>query len=747
MQQPKEQRRTTQLAVGVPSAGPCRLCSSDCSGNGSWDLFGSELPGKIMALAVVKIRENDGLPAIVCTNCRDMVHVTYAFKCQVEKSDRDLRRALTDKQPTPWPADPISSSREEAAIPYLQSNDIFSPGLPIPDDYAPFEATSEPERNTDDSISAEQSARDAGTIGSAAEINNGNESDDEKPLILRTKRHKCNYCIKSFADLAQLDKHAKVHKQQKIYVCHVCDEQFDAIEKIKSHAVKVHERKEAKRYTCKFCSRIFTCHRLYVSHNRCHKNKQLSPPAAEGAAHPKTTGRLPSIHASYFTNSEAALNPSDLKTPSYPVNAQIGNSKTPNFPRGYNLALKPKSSDCDNDDDTDSEDSEDSEDSRDEDSGALGGAVQCNQCGKLVATRRNLKRHLLTHSGLRYTCSACDKDFSRQDKLREHQQSKHGQVFGKSRDNELPPDGKNNFAARKRMMKRVRPYQCPICPKAFAQPQSLANHEERHNRVREVQRRQFLCEVCSKVFAQSGSLVAHMRTHTGVKPYVCNICSRAFTKSTYLQLHLRTHSGEKPYVCQYCSKTFARANTLARHITMHTGEAKYQCQICSKLFRRLTSLNEHVYTHTGQRPYACKTCGKRYNNAGSLYAHAKKCKSAVEAKKDANLAPDERAFVDNQVSIGGAVGVPDCATMMQPIEDVDELPSQILIFADKKQLDDAISDEVLLADAQTCQFMIANGDGSMLTNVLDQLTVQDSDIFNPNSRQLKMPFYGLFPTV
>lgn len=77
-----------------------------------------------------------------------------------------------------------------------------------------------------------------------------------------------------------------------------------------------------------------------------------------------------------------------------------------------------------------------------------------------------------------------------------------------------------------------------MCPKAFAQPQSLANHMERHQRVKDTHKR-FLCEVCSKCFAQSGSLIAHMRTHTGVKPYVCKICSRAFTKSTYLQLHCK----------------------------------------------------------------------------------------------------------------------------------------------------------------------------------------------------------------
>lgn len=267
-----------------------------------------------------------------------------------------------------------------------------------------------------------------------------------------------------------------------------------------------------------------------------------------------------------------------------------------------------------------------------------------------------------------------------------------------------------------------RPHKCALCPKAFAQAQSLANHVERHKRVKDTQKR-FLCEKCSKCFAQSGSLVAHMRTHTGIKPYVCNVCSRAFTKSTYLQLHLRTHSGEKPYICQYCSRAFARANTLARHITMHTGEAKYHCNICTKSFRRLTSLNEHTYTHTGQRPYACKLCTKRYNNAGSLYAHTKKCKAQQ---------------LSSSTTTAFAVSTADNT----PQQNDASMP-QLLIYSQRKLVEEATIGQVV----STPQYMVTNvhNQKTVPANVIQPFTVEDPNVYN--SKQFKNSYYAIYPNM
>lgn len=546
--------------------------------------------------------------------------------------------------------------------------------------------------------------------------------DEEKPLISRTTRLRCLHCIKTFATKTALQRHMIVHKHKtKLrYVCYICDKQFSNITKLKSHVINSHkshatetrapqgerqddrraskasakitrsgnvidatrEEKKNFKFTCKVCSKQFIYQKSFLSHAKTH------PEYKE-----ETSNDVYDQFANKTTTSEQKDKPSTVK-------------------------------------ENDSEEEEEEEED-DDDSDLPIESLQCTQCGKLFATKRNLKRHISTHSGLKFNCSTCGKGFSRVDKLKDHEQSKHKEeIFGNTDDeddDEEDNENKVNENSESRKKDRHnRPHKCAHCPKAFAQAQSLANHVERHNRVKDTQKR-FLCEKCSKCFAQSGSLVAHMRTHTGVKPYVCNVCSRAFTKSTYLQLHLRTHSGEKPYICQYCSRAFARANTLARHITMHTGEAKYHCGICAKSFRRLTSLNEHTYTHTGQRPYACKLCTKRYNNAGSLYAHTKKCKAQ-------QMSGTATTGTTGTFAVSATDNVPQRNEASMP---------QLLIYSQRKLMEDTSVDQV----TPTPQYLVANvhNQKTISTNVMPTFTVEDPSVYN--AKQFKNPYYAIYPNM
>lgn len=776
----------------------CRICLK--SHSSTWDLFrdGKNVIRKLTTFANVQVEEGDGLPSIICPDCLQLVDIAYDFKCQVENSDMKLRNTFLTKDSLSLthsinkvisdaiadefsqkvvscnienqspPLNNISSKIEHFSVhsneqlvssPLNNSTNMIAFNItencaekhePVTEVIEKNFIYQESEKlNISETLQEHNSSRVDENIHQNAEghldidfeeeyvkieeaqnrlefkndkiekipstlevannvTENCNDFDDaddddneEIPLISRTQKLKCPKCIKLFSSRTALEKHVIVHKSKtKLrYVCYLCEKQFSHVGKLKSHYQDVHEKnkeddkseqneinetenskridkerhsseKKAFKFSCKVCSKQFTYHKSFISHAKIHHE--------------------------------------------YKADELINESLPPKDTYGLS-----KSKEVESDDEE-----------------MLTEGLQCTKCGKLFATKRNLKRHLLTHTGLKYNCAMCGKEFSRVDKLKEHEQSKHkDEIFGDLSEDGFD-DGTDNdnkspdLPENRKKEKYNRPHQCNLCPKAFAQPQSLANHMERHKRVKDTQKR-FLCEVCSKCFAQSGSLVAHMRTHTGVKPYVCNVCTKAFTKSTYLQLHLRTHSGEKPYICQYCSRAFARANTLARHITMHTGEAKYHCQICMKSFRRLTSLNEHTYTHTGQRPYACKICAKRYNNAGSLYAHTKKCKS----QQQSNIVPTYPVSTEStENNLQNNISSPS-----------NQLISSSQVYSQKKLMETT----TITQPIPVPQFMIANvhNQKSLTSNIIQPFPVEDPNLYAMSTKQFKNPYYTIYPNM
>ncbi|KAL3983451.1 HMG box transcription factor BBX [Sarotherodon galilaeus] len=168
----------------------------------------------------------------------------------------------------------------------------------------------------------------------------------------------------------------------------------------------------------------------------------------------------------------------------------------------------------------------------------------CFVCGRKFGHRRNLNRHLRTHTG-------------------------------------------------------EKPFICSQCGKRFVDSGNLHRHVGIHT-----EKKPFSCSECGRGFKDKTTLMNHLRTHTGEKPFSCPFCSKTFTHSGSLKQHLSIHTGEKPYSCPECNKTFSRKTNLKTHMKIHTGEKSFSCGFCHKTFTRKHHMQDHqrVCRSANRRP-------------------------------------------------------------------------------------------------------------------------------------------------
>ncbi|XP_051777712.1 zinc finger protein OZF-like [Erpetoichthys calabaricus] len=163
-----------------------------------------------------------------------------------------------------------------------------------------------------------------------------------------------------------------------------------------------------------------------------------------------------------------------------------------------------------------------------------------------------------------------------------------------------------------------KPYSCSECDKRF----SRVSHLQIHTRIHTGEK-PFCCSDCGKRFSDNSSFRKHTRIHTGEKPYSCSECGKGFSRLGSLQGHTRIHTGEKPYSCSECDKRFSDRSSFQKHVRTHTGEKPYGCLECGKRFSEWRNLQSHMTIHTGERPYCCSECGKRFSDRSNLQSHVR----------------------------------------------------------------------------------------------------------------------------
>ena len=76
---------------------------------------------------------------------------------------------------------------------------------------------------------------------------------------------------------------------------------------------------------------------------------------------------------------------------------------------------------------------------------------------------------------------------------------------------------------------------CHVCAKQFTRDSNLKAHMKIHLNIRS-----HACEECGKLFRRKYHLKRHMLTHTGEKPYGCQLCDKKYTSKESLRCHKRS---------------------------------------------------------------------------------------------------------------------------------------------------------------------------------------------------------------
>lgn len=354
----------------------------------------------------LQISEGDGLPDYICSSCYDLINISYNFKCQVEKADAHMR-SLVEKNvqiesenliPQPgqnYEKDKYHDKSLEISPHFdrIESSDIAQK-MHFSESNITIEhqkLLTEECTNCDEPCKTPEHKYDMESYNSDDDEQSLNEAkiiEEEKPLINR-KKEKCLKCLMVFASLSSLEKHMMVHENDGVpshqSAGHLESDNEAEKEKTKNENCKGTksrtQEKKTDKFKCAVCSKQFKYQKSFTRHMKTHPENEDEPSPATVETETNLIKQETSIPSSRKSDSEDDI-----------------------F--------------CKNE--------------------------QCKICGKVFATKRNLKRHLLTHSGLKHKCNICGKNFSRGDKLREHEQLKHKEEFFDKSDNEDSDGCANN---------------------------------------------------------------------------------------------------------------------------------------------------------------------------------------------------------------------------------------------------------------------------------------------------------------
>ncbi|KAK9297833.1 hypothetical protein QLX08_008594 [Tetragonisca angustula] len=103
----------------------------------------------------------------------------------------------------------------------------------------------------------------------------------------------------------------------------------------------------------------------------------------------------------------------------------------------------------------------------------------------------------------------------------------------------------------------------------------------------------------------------------------CNICGTLYLRMDKCQVHIWGHLQMKPYQCKACDYATVTVSNVRCHIRKsHLKIKPFACHLCEKRYVTAVLLEEHINTHTGARPYKCELCDFAGSSRQTLSYHS-----------------------------------------------------------------------------------------------------------------------------
>ena len=168
----------------------------------------------------------------------------------------------------------------------------------------------------------------------------------------------------------------------------------------------------------------------------------------------------------------------------------------------------------------------------------------CNQCGKVLTSKYNLKDHIeVVHEGIKkFSCKYCEQNFGYENDLRRHIQAIH-----KDKDVE---------------------YKCKKCEMSFNVFTDLLKHRKsEHKGIKNVPTK---IQQSDGIELKPNDLLNSKTDENepikiGPYKYECPFCKKIMCRRDPMKRHIRIHTGEKPFACEYCNYRAAQKYDLKTH--------------------------------------------------------------------------------------------------------------------------------------------------------------------------------------